>query len=367
MKKSTILNADVEYELLDENQQDVDLRKKITVLYSTPFADILWWELNDPSLISKGYYKLFYYEQTVLKHIILFKYTAKTQKNIKVLNQEFKISLTDIENICYILFNEFNRVQQIIFEKIFEPSSKQSPKIVFEKTLFNDVIISDMPKSMNDYLNSLRASTRKKFRLMMNRFVKDFPDFKVYHFEKNDILLEQIEKVVSWNKSRMKTKGIISQLNEKECKILHQYVSSSGFGYLCLFEIGGQMMSGVIISMIGEHAYGHVIAHDSFYDQYSVGRIALLHTIEYMAEKKNIKHYHLLSGTQEYKFRFGGISHDLYTCRIFRNHNIYYFWGKTMSALIENYRKYRRKLRNSKTIYNFYIKLNKIKIEKMEV
>jgi len=38
-----------------------------------------------------------------------------------------------------------------------------------------------------------------------------------------------------------------------------------------------------------------------------------------------------------------------------------------MSALIENYRKYRRKLRNSKTIYNFYIKLNKIKIEKMEV
>ena len=73
MKKTSNMNGDFEYELLDVNQQVTDLREKLALLYATPFADILFWELYDASLASHGYYKLFYYEQNVLRHIIMFK------------------------------------------------------------------------------------------------------------------------------------------------------------------------------------------------------------------------------------------------------------------------------------------------------
>ena len=354
MKKLSNLNGDFEYELLDENQQVADLREKLVVLYSSPFADILWWELYDPSLTNNGYHKLFYYEQNELKHIILFNYSAKAQKKIFVVNEKIKISIDSIENICYILFYEFAIIEQIIFEKVFESDQKQSPKMIFDKTS-NDVIIPNLPNNMDAYMKSLGSSTRKKINLMTNRIAKDFPDFKVYFYEKSDILYEQIEKVVLLNRNRMKTKGEISLLNDTECKIRYQYASTSGFGFLCACEIDGKIIGGTINSVIREHAYMHIIAHDNSYNKYSVGQIALIHATKYLIEEKNIKYYHLLGGTLEYKFRHGGINHELYTIRVFRNNDIFYFFRKIMSVI-------RTKSKNNKTIICIYTKLRKIKI-----
>jgi len=359
MKKLNNFNGNFEYELLGENQQVVALREKLAILYSSPFSDILLWELYDSSLIN-GYYKLFYYEQSVLKHIILFKYSAETKKKVFVINKEFKISLKNIENICHILFYEFTWVQQIIFEKVFGPKPKQAPKMVFERTS-NDVIIPDLPKTMYAYMKSLETHTRKEINRKINRISKDIPDFKIQYIEKSDIVFEQINKIVSFNRSRMKTKGKISDLNDTECKVLHQYISTSGFGFLCVCVVNGKIISGTINTVIGEHAYSHVIAHDNTYNQYSVGQITMVNTTKYLIEEKNIKYHHLLCGTLKYKFQHGGINHDLYTFRVFRNNNVHYFWRKAMIDFKNNYRKFRKKMKKNKTIYDFYIKFNKMK------
>ena len=361
MKKTSYLNCEFEYKLLDETQQVTDLREKLTVLYPTPFADILWWELRDLSLLNKGYYKLFYYEQSILTHIVLFKYTDRTQKKIYIINREFKITITHIENICHILFHEFDKVQQIIFENIFEPNSKQLSKMIFEKTS-DDIIILDLPESTENYIKSLGKSTRKRIKLATNHIVRDFSCFQVHFFEKCDILYEQIEKIVSLNRSRMKTKGIISALDDTECNILHQYAFTSDFGFVCVCVIDGKIVGGTINSIVGKHAYMHVIAHDNSYQNYSIGLITLLHATKYLIEDKNINHYHLLCGTQEYKFRHGGINHDLYTFRVFRNTDVHFFCGKTLNAFRINYRKFKQRLKNDKVIYNLYIKLNRMKM-----
>jgi len=352
MKKSISFNGDFEYELLEKNQPVVDLREQLALLYSSPFTDILLWELYDPLLTNEGYCKLFYYEQSVLKHIILLKYSDKAPKKIFVLNKEFKISLEDIENICHILFCEFDKVQQVVFEHIFDPDSKQTPKMIFQKTS-NDVIILDLPESMDAYMKSLGTSTRKKIKLMMNRIERDFPDLEVRHIEKSDILYEHIHQIVSLNRNRMKSKGVFSDLNDTESNVLHQYASTSGFGFLCLCTINGKLIGSTINTVIEQHAYMHVIAHDDSYSKYAVGQIALVHATKYLIEEKNIKFYHLLCGTHEYKFRHGGINHDLYTVRIFRNDGIYYFCTKIMIALWKI-------LKNNKITYNFYSNLKKI-------
>lgn len=365
MKKLNNLNGNFEYELLDKNQHVVGLREKLTVLYPHHYSDILWWELHDPSLESEGYYKLFYYEQSVLKHIILFKYFSETQRKIFQISKKCTISVEDIENISYILFYEFDKVQQIIFQEIFEPDLKQSPKMVFEKPI-NDIIISDLPNSMDVYMKSLGKPTRKKIQLMTNRIARDFPDFKVHYYEKNDILFEQIEKLVSLNRIRMITTGEKPGITDTDCKILYQYALTSGFGFLCVCVIDGKIVGGTLNFIIGERAYLQVIAHDNLYNQYSMGQIALVNVTKFLIEeKKNIKYFHLMRGSQEYKFRHGGISHDLYTIRVFRNNDVRYFGRKSVSIIKKYFRKYKIKLRSNKIIFTIYTKLKKMKTKLM--
>ena len=360
MKKLGNLNGNFEYELLDENQQDSYLRQKLANLYSTPFTDILWWELKKSSLKENGCYKLYYYEQTGLKHIILFQHYVKAPQKIVVVNKEFKISSKHIENIASILFNEFDRVQQIIFEKIFEHDFQRLPKMIFEKTWHNDVIIP-LPKFMDDYMKSLGSSTHKKIKLMTNRIAKDFPDFKVRFFEKNEILFEHIDRVLSLNNERMKIKGIDSNTH-LESK-LYQYTSTSGYGLLCLCEINGKMAGTTFGFIFGEHAYLYKIAHDNAYNKYSLGQIALIHTTKYLIEEKKIKHYHLLGGAQEYKYHHGGVNFFLYTVKVFRNNDVYYFFGKKIAPLVTKYWEFRRRLKKNKTIFNFYNKLYFLKMK----
>ena len=358
MIKSSNLNGNFEYELLNENQQADDLREKILALYATNSADILWLELLDDSLVKSGYYKLFYYEQKILKHIILFKHNYKAQKKIDVLNEGYRICNTDIENISQILFSEFNKVQQIIFKGVFITNPVPSSKMIIEK-LTDDVIIP-LPESMDDYLmKTIGKKTRKHIRVMINRFTSDYPDHKVQYFEKSDISKEQIDNVISLNKERIKTKGIKFALNKAQ----YQYAASSGLGFLCLCSIDGKIISGMISSVIGEHAYGHIIAHDNSYNKYFVGQIVLTHVIESLIGKKNIKYLHMLGGSYDYKVRHGGVIHDVYTIGIFRNNGINYLWAKSMKELKANYVKFKQILKNNKTINRFYTKLNKIRIQ----
>ena len=355
MKKLSVLNCDFEYELLGENQQVIDLREQLAVLYPSPFTDILLWELYDPSLTKNGYYKLFYYEQSVLKHIILLKYSAKAPKKIFVINKQYNITLKNIENVCNILFYEFDKVRQIIFENIFEPTPQQAPKMIFKKTS-NDVIILNLPNTMDAYLKSLGSTVRKSLRNSQNRLDKDNINCKVSFYEGEKITREQFDILVKFNRDKMKDMGIISDLNDTESNVLHQYASTSGFGYLCVCAINDQIICGDFFTIMGEHAYMHFGGYDHLYQKYSIGRINLLNITKYLIEEKNIKYQHFLCGEQEYKFMHGGVDHDLYTLWVFRNNDVFYFCRKFM---IE----FRKKLKNNKIIYDFYSKLEKIKIK----
>jgi len=357
MKKLNALHSHIEYELLDENQQDKDLREKLIYLYSSVFSDILWWELHFPSLMKNGYYKLFYYEQSVLKHVILFTYSAKVSKKIFVVNKQFKISPEHLQNICQILFNEFNKVQQIVFEKIFDYNIQKTPKLAFEISWDNDIVIPDLPETMEAYMKSLGKRTRKKINLMTSRIEKDFPDFKVHFFEKNDISFDRIENVILMNRRRMCSKGGKSIFDDSECHILYEYTHAS-FGFLCVCEINGKDVSGMIISVVGEHAYGHVIAHDEAFNEYSIGQITLARATKYLIEAKKVKHFHLGDGDQEYKYRHGGVNHKSHIIRVFRNNNIFCFLGKILCALKDIHRKIERKY---KIEYRLSVILNKFK------
>jgi len=343
MKKSCNFDGPIEYELLGTHQQDFDLRGKMALIYASPYSDALWWELRDPSLASHGFFKLYYYEQSVLQHIILFKYSAYASKKIFVVNQQFKISSNHIKNISHILFKEFDTVQEIIFEKMYEPLPLQSPRTAFEISWFNDVIISDLPNSMDEYKKTLTKNARHKINNVWHRIERDLPDLKVLHYEKSEITFEQIEKLISLFKERLITKKRKPAQHDTDAKMIYQYATTSGYGYLCECNNNGEFVSGMINYVIGEHAYGHIIAHDDSNNIDSFGFIAFINSIKYLIDEKKVKYFHLGSGQQDYKFRLGGVSNALHIIRVFRNYNIYYFRGKLRSNFIDIHRKFEMK------------------------
>ena len=302
---------------------------------------------------------MLYYEQNVLKHITLFQYSVKTQKKIEVISQQFKISSIHIENICQILFNEFDKVQQIIFKNIFEPEHKQLSNTIFEKT-FDDVIIT-LPNSMDDYLKSLGACTRKIIKRHTNRMAREFPDFEVQFFENSDIAYEQMENIASLNRIRMKIKGIKSHQTDKNCKLQHQYAATSGYGFTCRITIDGKMVSGYIGFIIGEHAYMYIGGYDVSYNK--MGQTTIVLVIKYLIEEKNVKVCHMLDSTHGYKIHFGGIVHDLYIFWVFRNKGIHYFYRKIIRDFKFYYGKLKQRLKGNKIFNTVFIKLKKMKIK----
>ena len=355
---------DNEYELFGEEYQDNALREKLIELYSTPLSDILWWEVRDSSISNNKYYKLYCYEQSILKHIILFKYIADSRRNIFILNQEFTISVKDIEQICDVLFHKFDAVKQIIFEHIFVIKSREKSKMIIYKSS-NDVIILNLPKSTDAYMKTLGHDTRRHIKLCSKRLTDNYPDFEVQFYENTNISHEQVKKIIDMNAARMRTTGTVSLIDETECNAIYKYASESGNGLLCVCIINGEIVGASISSIIGRHAYVHINSHNELYNKYSLGQISLFNATKYLIEEKNINFCHLLYGDQAYKFRHGGVNHDLYTVQVFRNKSMNMYYEKTMRAVKVNCNKYWKtmkiRLKKIKFLYDLVKKIkNKI-------
>lgn len=355
-EKQEISFPNIEYEILGEDVLIDDLIKKLHVLYQTPFSDIT--HLNIYNYIPGSFcYKLVIHENNVLKHIILFKYNGKG-KLITILNHCVKMSISEIEMISDMIFNNFGRVQQVVFNYLFVVDKEKREKIIYAK-ISNDSIL-ELPESMNDYLKTLSKKTRKYFQYYQNRIEKELPDFEIVLPEKQNICFEQFVQLVQLNRDRMKTKGIKSGITDILCEELYQYARLNGF--LCLCCDKEKIIGGAICSLIGEHVYTHTVAHDNHYQKYSIGQIALMKTIQYAIENK-IKYFHLLWGDFDYKTKLQCKKYDLYTVVKYRKKAAWYYHKMiyAMVSLEQGCKSWMKKtLMKSRTITNAYRNIRKV-------
>jgi len=383
MTKNVILSPNDWEHALFAGEFDIEnLKDKINELYKTPFSDIAYLQIFDPSLNDNMFYKLFLYEGAELRHIILFKHTG-IEKRIEILNNCIYLSVGDIGKIAPLVFKRFKCVNEIFFKSIFplidqcnkpEQDANEStynvyspdltgkpPKLFHSKrrvmipgketpyiqnsvnnnfykevsttekhhlnltnTIFsiksNDVVI-ELPDSLESYMSLLGKKTRKNLNNSRNRIDKNLPGFRVIFLQKEDIKYAQISKLVELKRRGMKIRNRRFRKDNDYYKNLFRYVSEKGL--ICLCYDKETLIGGSINSVIGKHCYGQVLAHNGDYSEYNIGNITLLNTIKYLIENE-IQYLHLLWGKEEYKFKFRGINRDLYNINIFRKKHIFY-------------------------------------------
>ncbi len=352
VEKSALIDSspEVEYMILDENDTIENLRDKLTNLYESPFSDLAYLNIGNPSITEKSCYKLLVSSPNGLKHLLLFKYTGK-EKKITILNECFNISVSEIRNISDVMFDKFRDVNIINFGFVFIPDMEKKPNIIFNKIL-NDSILK-LPESMESYLQLLSTKTRKYFTYYKNRIAKELPDFRIIFVENKNITYEQISSIVRLNRSRMKTKGKTG-INDSDCEMHYRYAQLNGL--LCLCYNNDNIIGGTIGSIVGGRAHIHVVAHDDLYQKYSIGQISLINTIQYLIENK-IKFAHLLWGESEYKHRLLCQMCDIYSVKVFRKKTIYYLNNilnnirSKIKHIVSNLKK---KMKQNQTIKNTY-------------
>jgi len=349
-------NTYFEYALLDNYTTIQNLQERLDELYQTPWCDPAYLNIQDSSFSGDSCFKLFLYENEILKHIILFQ--KKGERYVLVQNHCFKITLQEIEIIRDIFFSEYRNVRKIKFPFLFLDQVEKRPRMILFQ-LQTDMII-ELPESMDIYMKMLGQKTRKRIKDCQKSIEKDYPDFNVSFHEGEDISREQIFKIVELNRDRMVSKGKTCLNDNTICENIFRYARSKGG--LCICTVNKNVIGGTINYVLGEHAYLYIIAHDHAYSKYNAGFIALACTIKYLIEKK-MKYYHLLwgDGTEKgnYKSRFLGENHWLHDVIIYRN-NADFFLNSIYFAVRKLIKTIKDRVDENTTLMKIYRKIRNL-------
>ncbi|MEO9893718.1 GNAT family N-acetyltransferase [Aurantibacter sp.] len=249
-------------------------------------------------------------EKEQVTDVILF----GTNKNkVEVINQLCSIDDSVLNMFSKTVFENFNNIRKISFQKQY--AKINSEEYHSYATEMNDDYIIDLPENIATYRSLLGKNIKRNINSSINRLKRDFADFEITFYEKENVPVSIIEKAFELNQLRMKKKGKASLQNAEMNRRMIERVKAHGLvSSIC---VEGRVASVIVNTIVGGHLYFHIISHDPKYDYYRLGQVNLYLTIKHFLEQGG-KKFHLLWGEYDYKYQFKGEKHLLYSYDLLR-------------------------------------------------
>jgi hypothetical protein len=249
-------------------------------------------------------------------------------------------------NTC-ICFNSLVSLDQNILsefiKKIFEeyPAIKKikidascknydlNKSVLFFKS---DDQILNLPSTLDDYYLELGTKTRKHIKARNVKLINEFKNVSFVVKYGGEIEKNVIDKIIQFNRDRMKHKGKVSGIGEIYKTNIYNY--SQHYGCVAYLELDGSMVAGCIATIVNKKIYLHVIAHDENFSRYNVGEVCVFNLI-HISIDKGLSTFHFLWGQSELKRRFLAKSHILFSYFIYRRYSLDYFICKLKINMLE--------------------------------
>jgi hypothetical protein len=243
--------------------------------------------------------------------------------HVRVLTEHMKVGEEDAARFAAHIFSAYASVNVIEFYAV--PTDIRTLPFPYQRFACTDDIVAAVPASREAYLASLGKSTRSYIHRYENKLRRSFPTFCVKVYQKDEVNPDDIRAIVRMNRARMAAKAKVSSNNDEETERIITLVRECGV--VCVATIDGRICAGVINYQLGSSFFMPVIAHDPQYDDYRLGTINCFLTIcECIA--LGCEKYHFLWGRYEYKYRLGGVTHNLDHLIVYRSRMQFLLNGK---------------------------------------
>jgi hypothetical protein len=236
-----------------------------------------------------------------------------------VLNGDIHIEFKKIEKFSTYIFNRYENIQYIFFQSILTESDTLS--LPYQKYRSSEDIVLSLPQTPQTYLAQLGKSTKKYIKYHLGRSNRHFPGISYAIYQTNEISEKIVLEIIDFNTARMHGKNRRSTLDETQKNWLIRITKTHGF--VAVTRINGRVCAGIICSQVGKNYFMHVIAHDPAYDEYRLGILCCYRCIN-EAILRGGAEFHFLWGEGDYKYRLGGMKHDLYNLVVYRSRTVYF-------------------------------------------
>jgi hypothetical protein len=236
------------------------------------------------------------------------------EKNIcTVLNEGIVIDSLVVEKFTELMFRR-NAALNVIWINAVD-IGRVCLNMPFHCTICASDMLMPLPGAC-DWVSTLSPQCRSQVRRNIKRIKNLDASFAFELHEKEAITRQDIETIVALGHVRMISKKKKSTIDRHETENIIEFARKRGF--VGLIKIRGQICAGVILYRLGNNYALRTLAHDSTYNQYSIGTTAMVLTIQRAAEQQDGGTFFFGWGDEGYKHRLGGCKRELSRLVVYR-------------------------------------------------
>lgn len=247
----------------------------------------------------------------------LWLFTLEGSK-VCVLNEGMRVQKEELARFAGHIFRAHPQVDVISLHAVIcepEDSSLQFPYPLQRYNCLEDIVLP-MAGSVADYRATLGKSTRSYVNRYLNKIRRDHPDFTHQIQTAGEIDPALLEQVFDLNRARMQEQGKVSIIDAHEARRITEVARACGL--LSVLLINGKVCAGTIQYRIRDNYFMEVIGHDSAYNAYRLGTLCCYLAICACTERGG-QNYHFMWGSNDYKFRLGGVAQALDHLTLYRS------------------------------------------------
>lgn len=239
---------------------------------------------------------------------------------IEILQLCSKFSSSDIHIVCQHIFNMFGQIRCIGFDCV--ESDREEIGFVAQRYNVSEDFVIDLCGSVARYTSMLGRQLQHDLKRYKKKLSTASSDVRYACFSGQDVAEAVFNEIIGLSASRMAAKEVASSHTLEKSRRLFDLVKN--FGFLSVIYIDGIVRAGVICTRYGTEMFMHVVAHDTGFDRFRLGKLACYFSI-CAAIESGVLRYHLLSGWYDYKLRFLGKPVEFDRVEVYRSAGAVFF------------------------------------------
>jgi hypothetical protein len=243
----------------------------------------------------------------------LFLFRAEGRR-VTVYNEQIVLGRAEINRFADAVFARYPGVHLISFYAVDAPT--RGIRYPLQRCACLEDIRLTLPDTADEYYAGLGVNLRVALRRYRRQLQRDYPSFRFEVYDGDEASEEQVRAIVELNRLRMREKGQSSYYDEAAVRRLLRLVRK--YGVVCAATIDSRICGGVICMRVGSTYHMVVLAHDSRYSAYRLGKLCCCFSICH-AIGQGGRQYTFGWGRYDYKFKLQGRLKELYRLEVYRS------------------------------------------------